>query len=392
MKKIILFLTLLLIAVSCKGQEKETYWKSHEVGKENKGSIYGVTLAYMEMIIKMKIHATRNNDDLVFDYPYERKVKISDLKSLTGCRLKSTGELLDSVYDIRIEGDKMKIKFHYIGTDSKDNQFYLTLIKTDKNTYSQEIEKLQADKKRLLSMIEPVDVSGLNLSVSIPEYCKPEIKLGVLSPIELAEDLCEIRGLETVSVPISFTISGKGKFAYYQYGILNADKINRSVAKMDKLDFTGLQMLTDGEGKRVEAWMVSKESTDKKEIQSILKTILSKYPNAKITSTGEPLIADSKESIHSVTSKFGIILRTDRDVVKLMIKIPEQLYDNGRKSKALSYKASSKEFLKEFEHYIDCVEKGEIRIVVSSKKLDDELNSDGISGTVPSFVRESSYW
>ncbi|OCA77228.1 hypothetical protein BBI01_01840 [Chryseobacterium artocarpi] len=392
MKKILLFLSLLVIVISCNGQNKETYWKSDGVEKIDKEPMHGVTLSYMEMLAEMRIHLSKSNDSLIFEYPYMKKIKLSELKSLTGCRLKDTNELLDSVYDVRVEGDQLNIKFHYIGTASKENRFFLKFIKMDKDNYSKEVEKLQNDKKRLLDMIKPIDISGLDLSVSIPEYFKSDIKLDALSPIELAEDLCQIRGLKTLSTPISFNIKEKGKFVYHQYGIQNTDKIERTVAAMGNFNFTSLQILTDAERKRVDAWMVAKENKSKKDVQSLLKAIVSKYPKAKITMAGEPSTVASKEDVLDIVSKFGIILETDKEVVKLMLKIPEELYDKEGSKEHLSYKAPSSEVLKRFEYYVDLTEKSELRLIMSSKKLDDQLASDGVSGTVPSFVSENSYW
>lgn len=64
----------------------------------------------MDMIAEMRIHISKNKDSLIFNYPYEKKIKISELKSLTNCRIPSTGQLLDSVYDVRVENNKLKTK------------------------------------------------------------------------------------------------------------------------------------------------------------------------------------------------------------------------------------------------------------------------------------------
>lgn len=388
MKRILFLFSLLLLIISCNGQEKETYWKGDNVMKEDKTLMHGVTLAYMDMIAEMRIHLSKNNDSIVFAYPYEKKMKLSELKSLTDCRLKDTGELLDSVYDVRVEGNQLKIKFYYIGTSDKDQRFFLNLVKTDKETYLKETEKLREGKKKLLEMIKPIDVSALNLSINIPGYFKPEIKLDALSPIELAEDLCQIRGLQTSSSAISFTIEEKGKFDYHEYGIMNADKINRSVAVMNNINLTSLRLLTDTSGKKVEAWMVSKEKTDKKELQSLFKAIQSKYPNAKVKSIGEPSLVASVDDVLDLPSTFGIVLTTDNEIIKLVVKVPEDLYDKGMKNKPLPYDASSKEVLKTFEHYIDLTKTSEVKVIFASKKLDDLLNADGFSGERPEFLSD----
>lgn len=381
MKKIISLLGILIFIISCNGQGKESYWKGQEVTKENKELIHGVTLAYMEMIAEMRIHLSKNNDSLVFTYPYEKKIKISELKTLTGCRLKDSGELLDSIYDVRVEGDQLKIKFHYIGTASKDDRFSLNLVKVDKASYSKEIETLKNEKKRMLEMIKPADVSGLNVSINVPEYFKSGINPDILNPIQLAEDLCQVKGLQTLSSSESFKV-GQEKYNYRQYELVNADKIKRVAAKIGTIDFPTLRLVTDQSGSRTDAWMVSRENSDKKTIQSIFRSIQSKYPNATVTATGAPEIALTKDDVVGMSSTFGVAMTTNNEIIRILINTPEELY--GKKQEA----ANSKEVLKAFEYYISLIGTAEIKVQIISKKLNDLLNAKDFSGDKPSFLSE----
>lgn len=381
MKKIISLLGILIFIISCNGQEKESYWKGQEVTKESKEQMHGVTLAYMEMIAEMRIHLSKNNDSLVFTYPYEKKIKVSELKSLTGCRLKDSGELLDSVYDVRVEGDQMKIKFHYIGTASQDNRFTLNLVKTDKANYTKEIETLKNEKKRLIEMIKPADVSGLNLAISVPEYFKRGAHLDALNPIQLAEDLCQVKGVQTLSSSESFKV-GKEKYNYHQYELGNADKIKRMAATMGTVDFPTLKIVTDQAGNRTDAWMIGRENTDKKTIQSIFKSIQSKYPNATVTAIGAPEIALTKDDVVGIASTFGITMTTNSEIIRILINTPEELY--GKKQTA----TDSKGFLKAFEYYISLIGTADIEIQMVSKTLNELLNAKDFSGDRPSFLSE----
>lgn len=381
MKKIISLLSVLIFIISCSGQEKESYWKGQEVTKESKEQMHGVTLAYMEMIAEMRIHLSKNNDSLVFTYPYEKKIKVSELQSLTGCRLKESGKLLDSVYDVRVEGDQLKIKFHYIGTASKDNRFSLNLVKTDQADYIKETETLKNEKKKLIEMIKPADVSGLNIAVNVPEYFRSGANLDALNPVQLAEELCQIKGVQTLSSSGSFKV-GKEKYNYHQYELGNADKIKRVAATMGPIDFPTLKIVTDQAGNKTDAWMISRENTDKKTIQSIFRSIQSRYPNAAIAAIGEPEIALTKDDVVGIASSFGITMTGNSEIIRIMINIPEELY--GKKQTA----TDSKGALKAFEYYISLIGNAEIEVQMVSRKLYELLNAKDFSGDRPSFLSE----
>ncbi|MEJ5102635.1 hypothetical protein [Chryseobacterium sp. MYb328] len=381
MKKIISLLGILMFVISCNGQGKESYWKGQEVTKESKEPFHGVTLAYMEMIAEMRIYLSKNDDSLVFTYPYEKKIKVSELKSLTGCRLKDGGKLLDSVYDVRVEGDQLKIKFYYIGTASKDNRFSLNLVRTDKASYIKETETLKNEKNRVLEMIKPADVSGLGVSISIPEYFKPDININLLNPIQLAEDLCQVKGIQTLSSSESFKV-GQEKYNYRQYELVNADQVSRIAARIGTIDFPTFKLVTNQDGSRTDAWMVGRERSDKKTIQSIFRSVQSKYPNADIIAIGAPEIAQTKDDVVGIASTFGVTMTNSNEIIRILISIPEELY--GIKQEA----TGSKEVAKAFEYYISLIGTAEIQVKVISKKLNDLLNAKNFSGDRPYFLSE----
>ena len=65
-----------LLFISCNSQT-ETYWNAYDVFRINKEPITGFTLTYME-----NIHIRHRKDSLEFHYPFQKKIKSSELKSL----------------------------------------------------------------------------------------------------------------------------------------------------------------------------------------------------------------------------------------------------------------------------------------------------------------------
>jgi hypothetical protein len=210
MKKLLLLSLGILFLKNAIGQEVESYWKTDNVTRIDNKEIWGVTLSYMEMLANMQIHLTKHGDLLKFSFPDQQEIKLSQFKSITNCRLKQSGELLDSVYAVESEPEKLKIMFHYAGRDG-ENRFAVNLLPIESGVYFKEVEKLRNERKKLLELLVPLDLSGLNLSLPIPSYFNPSLNLDILNPIQLAEDLCDIEKLRTESTRFDFTIKGEKK-------------------------------------------------------------------------------------------------------------------------------------------------------------------------------------
>lgn len=125
----------------------------------------------MEALAGWNIHVAKRGDTLVFHYPHVKDVTIDRLESVTGYRLGSNGHLVDSIYDIREEDGMLKLKFHYAGTDSKENRFSLNLVPIDKAEFLAAVSTLKEERKQLMDKVEPVQISGLDLSIPRPAYC-----------------------------------------------------------------------------------------------------------------------------------------------------------------------------------------------------------------------------
>lgn len=383
MKKLLLLFAIVQVFVSCNAQSDETYWKSEEVTKVDGKPFWGITSGYMDMIAEMRIHLSKNNDYLIFHYPYEKKIKIADLKSLTDCRLKSTGELLDSIYEVSIEDDKLQIKFHYLGTADKENRFVLNLIKIDKNKYLEETEKLKSEKTKLQSMIKPIDATTLDLSVAKPAYFNSGINMSVLNPIELAKDLCDIDGLGTsVSKNVSFQISDKGSYQFNYYSIKNSDEIGTAVAEIGGMKFNSLAFITDASGKENKAFVLTQKELDKKSTLSLYNIINTKMKGAEIDEFGLPALNSP------ILKTFSIIWKSETQIIKLLIEPSTALKNDKVTLPDVGYERhSAKDITKVFNHYLNLTEKAKVRIIVVSTEFDALLNADGFSGNSLGILR-----
>lgn len=372
---------------SC-GQETETYWKSENVTKIDNTPFRGITSAYMDMIAEMQIHLSKNNDSLIFNYPNEKTIKISELKSLTNCRIPSTGQLLDSVYDVRVENDKLKIKFHYIGTGDEEKRFVLNLIKIDKKEFLEETERLQKEKTKLKNIIKPINATTLDLSILKPTYLNTEIDLNKLNPIALAEDLCDVKHFfnSTALKNESFTIKDKGSFQYNYYNIQNSNKIASEVANIGNIKFNSLAFITNEADNKNNAIIFTQNELQTKSIQTLYDLITSKMKSAKINEIGLP------EDVVSISRVFGIVWTTEKQKIKLLIETPEEiLYQKADANFSLPYTEdvhSEKDILRIFKHYLSLTEKAKIRIVIASTEFDELLNADGFSGNRPTILGE----
>lgn len=161
------------------GQEKKSYWRIDNIKKINQKPMRGFTLSFMEAIINSNFHFSKQNNLLTFDYPHNELIKIDTLKSLSYSRMPKgelKGKLIDSIYSINVENNKMEIKFNYIGTLAKDTRFILSFEKLNKDYYYKKIEQLKKrdlkikQKKTLFYDSYKIDDSWLKLNSKIKYY------------------------------------------------------------------------------------------------------------------------------------------------------------------------------------------------------------------------------
>lgn len=373
--KFLLLLLNILIFQSCSGQETETFWKSDNVIKIDSKPFWGITLSYMDMIAEMRIHLSKNNDSIIFGYPYEKKMKISELKSLTNCRISSTGKLLDSIYDVRIENDLLKIKFHYLGTLDKENRFSLNLVKVKKEDYLSEVKNLQASVKNILDRISTTDLSNLEI-IGKPEYLLKENELLKLNPIQLAEELTNAKNtLQLISR--TFTLSkNKNPIDYKSSGIINTNKINKNTAQIDHIKFSNIELITNLKDKQTKAVIVSEDDMNKTDIIHLYNHIAEKMKGGSVRQFGLPLHYKEGDSL-GIHNFIAITWKDKNKVVKLALdEIPDDLWDmeihNGIALKDEEYTSKDIDFV--FRHYLGLLKKSTIKLFIVSNEFDEVLN------------------
>ncbi|QQS98242.1 hypothetical protein I6J03_03530 [Sphingobacterium spiritivorum] len=377
-----------MFSIKTYAQEKRTYWKLVNVTKVNNKSMWGITLAYMDMIAEMRIHLSESKDSLYFSYPDEKKIKISDLQSLTDCRLKNTGELLDSVYEVAIEKDTLKIKFNYIGTAEKDNRFSLNMIPVKKDEYISEVERLKKHKEEILSKIKTIDLSALSLEWILPDYFKVK-ELSDLNPVQLAEELAEVsNGFKITSNKIELT---KDKNKYNSYGIENINRIGLHAARIHAVNFDNIELVSNVVNSKVEAIIVSQNNMDKSVIRNLFDTISEKLTGDSVAQFGLPMLYDDNTSL-GIHSFFSVSWTGKDKIVRLAIdNVPDELFDKEIDNDiALPETYSAADIDKVLRHYLDLIPTSRVRVFIVSKEFDEilHLKENRIDGLTHGNIRD----
>lgn len=147
-KKILVYAIMFFVFQSCQGQKSETFWRSESISKVDNSEISTFSNAFTNEILETNIHLSKNGDEIQLGFPENKKIKISDFKSLSNVKLEN-GVLLDSIYDIDVKDKFLNIKFYFNGREKK-NRYVLSLQNMDKASYSKEVAELQASRKNLL--------------------------------------------------------------------------------------------------------------------------------------------------------------------------------------------------------------------------------------------------
>jgi len=142
-----LIILVLLIPTICKAQE--TYWAANEVARISRKEIHGVTLAYMESIAEERLHVVMSGDSIEFHYPFQKKMKASEVRTVSNFKIfDDYDKPLDSVYFVGLEKGSLVIKFYYLGSPNKDNEFEIKFEQLNRQQYFEEIEELKKNPKK----------------------------------------------------------------------------------------------------------------------------------------------------------------------------------------------------------------------------------------------------
>ncbi|PSK88897.1 hypothetical protein [Taibaiella chishuiensis] len=394
MKRILLLLLSVAGYTFSNAQEAPRYWKTENVTRIDNKPIWGITLAYMDMLAGMRIHLVQHGDSFSITFPFEKAMKQSDFKSFTYCRLPANGALLDSIYSIRREPGKLDILFCYAGRDG-ENRFVLHLSPLERPAYLRELDKLRKEREQVLQLVKPMDLSGLDLSQPLPAYCKPKMDLDMLNPIQLAEDLCDIEQLQTGSEQFDFMVKGKGKYAYNHFLLRNTRLINRVAATIGKTTYDNLSIVTSQDYTKLEAVMVEQKKAGKQNIQELYRFIQARLKKVKIEGHGLPkqFTAD-KASLFGIGTSFGLRWIEKDRVIELVIQTPDELYDQQTDNNVFidsdKYEGAVPDdvTLNVFNHYLSLVEESDIKLYVVAQTFAELVRSEDLTGGTPSFLSD----
>lgn len=278
----ILFFTVIL--QSCKGQETESFWRAEYVKKiDGKPIDDGIRSAYMTMIVDMKLYLSKKNDSIFLINPNEKKMKISELTSISNVRSKGKNkELLDNVYDVRKNNDSLQIMFYFGGRKESD-RYILSFSSIDKKNFLNETQKLKKEKKQLFKMLKTVDCSAIDLAIQKPDYFNKDIKLNTLNPIQLAEMISvDNDGFQTSVSHVSFNLKSKGLRQYSEYYLQGSEKLNFNAAVIGKVNFNTIKMVSNDINDKTNAIIITQKNLKNDEIKELFTNINSKIGNVKI--------------------------------------------------------------------------------------------------------------
>lgn len=366
-------LLILAIAIQSCAQEKETFWKADVVKKIDNTPFNGITVAYMDMIAEMKIHLSVNNDSIIIGYPFDKKLKISEFKSFTNCKIPSTGQLLDSIYDIDISGDDLKIKFYYTGTADDEKRFSLNFVKLNKDVFFNEIKSLNESKLKILKQINTLDLSSLDLPEK-PGYLSNTTKLSQLNPMLLAEQLVDNKNSFQILAKTFSLSKDKNQLTYQNVEIENSDKIEKNIAQINAIKFNTISFVSREKTSKADAVVVSKNKMSSDEIAALYDFISSHVEANNIEQFGLPRLYAEGDSL-GIHNFLAITWKLKDKVIKLAIEdVPDELWDKEIDGNiALRDNYAPKDIEKVFRHYLPLIGTSDIKLFIVSNDLNNTL-------------------
>ena len=325
MKKIALYFSIMLFYViiqACHPENKETYWKADKITTANGEPIHqGVKDAYMTMILNMQMHLSYSRDSLTITYPEERKIKTSAFTSFSQIKMKEyNNRLLDSVYDVAIEKDSLRIKF-YFGGDKSENKYVLSFSPLAKEPFLKESQQLNTEKQQLLKSLTSVDYSAISLGKAKPSYFSKNANLSSLNPIQFAEmAYVDVDCFQADKAFYTFNLKDKGQLKYNEYNIKNSRKLGFMAGEIAKVKFQNLKVIENDLTNKTDAIILSQQNLSKEELIQLFRDLNSTMGTGKI----------SEGKVLEDFINFEITWANDTQIVKLVItnnNETEDVYD-----------------------------------------------------------------
>ncbi|WP_300673302.1 hypothetical protein [Soonwooa sp.] len=283
-KKILVYAIMFFTLQCCQGQEAETFWRSKSISKVDNSEISAFSNAFTNEVLATNIHLSKNGDALQLDFPESKKIKISDLKSLSNVKLEN-GVLLDSIYDIDVKDKLLNIKFYFNGREKKD-RYILSFQTMDKASYSKEVAELQASQKKLIESLKSLEISKLDLQTKWPSYFDKSVNIDALNYHQTAELLASrIAGLQSASMKNEVSVDAFPIFKYREVSIKNSNKLNFAAVKFAGAEFNNLKYISDAETEKPEAIVFSDSHLTSKQIADVFNKLNSQFGKPEIVPT-----------------------------------------------------------------------------------------------------------
>ncbi len=367
-KKILVYAIMFFVFQSCQGQKSETFWRSESISKVDNSEISTFSKAFTNEILETNIHLSKNGDEIQLGFPENKKIKISDFKSLSNVKLEN-GVLLDSIYDIDVKDKFLNIKFYFNGREKKD-RYILSFQNMDKASYSKDVSELQASQKKLIESLKTLDISKLDLQTKWPSYFDKSVNIDALNYRQTAEMLAsKDDGLQSASMQNEVSVDGFPVFKYREVSIKNSNKLNFVAVRFSGVEFNNLKYIFDAETEKAEAIVFSDNHLTSKQITDVFSKLNSHFGKPEIAPTDYPsfLMFTWKDANNVVKM---VLTEDDSDVDEIPTLNAEKLKINSDATLLL-------------KQYSTQLKKAEVTITLVSNKLSAIMKRTLKKGTKP---------
>ncbi len=337
----IILLHALIFLSGCRAHDHGSYWMAISSNKINWEPMRGITLSYMEMLIKAQ--------------PYDNL-------------------LLDSIYEMVESKDTLRINFYYHGTGEVDKRFVLHYVPVSKAKYEQAVGELKSRRHELLKSMVSWDASALDLNTTRPPYLADRTAMDLINPMQLALELTQT--FDKTKVVYESTIVSKNDSLqrFRTLGIQYPSFSNKIAAQVGMTSFNHLELYMDA-GSINQGMAMSQEKMSKVAMQELFVKITSQFPSAKMKAFGLPKRYNYRE-FSGIHSNIAVTWYDRNKVITLVVEgIPDTLFDREVDNNiALSDQETPVEISKVFSHYLALIDQAKVRLFVMHKDFDELMN------------------
>ncbi|MGJ1509118.1 hypothetical protein ACR79N_19695 [Sphingobacterium siyangense] len=371
----ILICSILLSSTACQAQDQGAYWVAVSSNKINREPMRGITLSYMEMLIKAFPYLAVKGNDILIPYPDEKRIQKQEFTSFTNTRIKLlNNRLLDSIYGIKSGKDTLRINFYYQGTGDEDKKFVLNYIPISKAAYEKATAALKQERRKVLESRLPWDATGLDFNKMRPLYLQDMATMDLINPIQLADELTQSSD-KTAVVYRSAILSRNDSLQHFKtFGIENMLLSESIAAKIGNTTFDNLEFYVDSNN-RNQGMGLRQKYMPVNAITEVFNKISSQFPSAKLSYFGLPKKFEDGD-ISGIHINIALTWHTEGKVVKLVVEgIPDALFDREvDRDIAVTDDQNATEIKQVLAHYLTLIDQANLRVFVMSRDFDELLN------------------